>query len=262
MLRWYLLLCVFGTPQARYCELNTAGTVSCNLNAYDSCGFLYKQTHPENWCLIRPGSSWTQTQVCCAATLRECCAYAGITAVLLWLLPVLGLSCCFLACCCHDAIRTSFCFCFKCFFRVPACCSRPGPPQFQIRKKKSCICWPSKRKDRFTVSDGVKECVVCMEHRRDVILPCGHTNLCRACAETILTTSHHCPTCRQNFTTFRTAVGPQPSFKEMMDFNPDSQTTPDPIPASNNPNIDNNPPYPRPGQTYELPLPPPNILYL
>jgi len=48
-------------------------------------------------------------------------------------------------------------------------------------------------------SDDADACCVCTENRRDcVLVPCGHTQLCRACynAHVVATPPHLCPTCR------------------------------------------------------------------
>eukprot|EP00669_Euglena_mutabilis_P002272 TRINITY_DN12886_c0_g1_i1.p2 TRINITY_DN12886_c0_g1~~TRINITY_DN12886_c0_g1_i1.p2 ORF type:complete len:204 (+),score=87.94 TRINITY_DN12886_c0_g1_i1:71-613(+) len=40
-----------------------------------------------------------------------------------------------------------------------------------------------------------KECVVCLEHQRQVRLPCGHKVLCEECVDTVTV----CPMCRHPF---------------------------------------------------------------
>ena len=44
----------------------------------------------------------------------------------------------------------------------------------------------------------IAECVVCMcEDSSEILVPCGHKCMCRACALQIFKTSHKCPICRK-----------------------------------------------------------------
>lgn len=54
------------------------------------------------------------------------------------------------------------------------------------------------KKDTKTDDESI-QCKICLENKKCIVLiPCGHSDLCMTCSNTISKTSKKCPNCRKN----------------------------------------------------------------
>eukprot|EP00667_Euglena_gracilis_P004216 EG_transcript_4236 len=77
--------------------------------------------------------------------------------------------------------------------RLTKGCTAPSPGvRFKLRAVVACL---RQLTDTHEAEDDSKDCVICLENRREQRLPCGHKVLCNECVVTV----SHCPMCRLPF---------------------------------------------------------------
>jgi len=215
------------TSQAyQQCPQNS-GQVVCNQTQYEGrCGTL-TQARSENWC-TNDG-----VDVCCGASISDCCQDGGVVAAMttVVLLTFASICCCSLLCC-HARGRIGF-------GRAGNNNTAQNFPSAQqmrttnmrvvevedpakIEREKEVLAeYTEDKMLREAAFDGkLKECVVCFEQTRNVLLPCGHALLCQKCADDILASrTRQCPNCRTPFHVYKSVIGSLPSFRELSSLN-------------------------------------------
>ncbi len=79
---------------------------------------------------------------------------------------------------------------------------QPRPKKPRVPRKKPESAPSSSSSSSSSSAAATRECLICMDRGVDCFLePCGHTQICMACAKKITT----CPSCRKKITMFRRA---------------------------------------------------------
>eukprot|EP00298_Acanthocystis_sp_HF-20_P002361 c12785_g1_i1.p1 GENE.c12785_g1_i1~~c12785_g1_i1.p1 ORF type:complete len:288 (+),score=104.41 c12785_g1_i1:156-1019(+) len=198
------------------CQTDAGGHIICNQTQYQgNCGSFY-DPKSENWC-----QSEKEGSICCGRTIEDCCTDGGLASVgTIVIFCLLCICCCSILCCRRNSLLWMMIVRNQ---RQTEQANHPSPTivietpeqeQEQIRKEEQILNHLVEHHERN--SEVSKDCVVCMERIRNVVLPCGHSLICSDCLQSILRSpTKQCPTCRKHFHIYRTVNYALPSYRSV-----------------------------------------------